>query len=196
MKKTHIVCILDSSGSMTRFTSDVVRSFNTFIEDQRDERGEALLTLVKFDTYNTTIHNRVDFKNVKPLSTREYYCDGMTAMYDAIGETLERIKDDKVFVIIQTDGKENESKNFTADKIKRLIADKKSKGWGFLFLAVGVDIKSTSSRIGLENDSVEFSKDSKGIETAFGAMSGAASNYRSSLDTNILMPSSYKRAMS
>lgn len=191
MSKAHIVCIIDNSGSMSSASRDVIKSFNTFTSDQTAERGEALLTLVTFNSYNKIVHDRVDFKDVGELTRSDYSCGGMTAMYDAIGETLNRIKDDKVYVIIQTDGRENDSNDFNSRQVTDMINAKKSLGWEFLFMGADIDVRAAADKIGLANDAVEFNKNSKGIEVAYSTMSGNASNFRCSLDTKKLYPASY-----
>ena len=193
MKKTHIVCIIDNSGSMSYVASNVIKSFNIFLKDQQDERGEALLTVVLYNSYHTTICDRVDIKSALPLNQNTYIAKGMTAMYDAIGHTLDKIKDDDVYVVIQTDGKENDSETYTSDMIINLVGEKRRKGWDFLFMGADIDVKKAAIKIGLEDKSEEFDKNSKGIEVAFSTMSGKASNYRASLDKTILRPASYSK---
>ena len=129
---TEIVFILDRSGSMSRLVEDTIGGFNSFIETQKKEVGEAVLTTILFDDQYEILHNGVDIKNVKPMTTKEYSARGMTALLDAIGKTINNVGDrlnktddkdkpSKVIFVITTDGQENSSKEFTQKQIKEMI---------------------------------------------------------------------------
>jgi len=175
MEKVHIVCILDKSSSMSFASYNIIKSFNTFSDIQKNERGNANITLVHFNTTVDTICKDIDISDSPELNISNYSCRGMTALYDAIGETILSINDKNVYVIIQTDGEENSSKNFNKEKISALI-----------------NSSYNASLIGLEKEAMTFYKTSNGIESAFSEMSGKVSNYRCSLDKNRLYPKSYK----
>jgi len=192
MEKVHIVCILDKSSSMSFASYNIIKSFNTFSDIQKNERGNANITLVHFNTTVDTICKDIDISDSPELNISNYSCRGMTALYDAIGETILSINDKNVYVIIQTDGEENSSKNFNKEKISALINSKKKSGWQFLFMGADIDVSYNASLIGLEKEAMTFYKTSNGIESAFSEMSGKVSNYRCSLDKNRLYPKSYK----
>jgi len=124
---TEIVFILDRSGSMCSLVNDTIGGFNSFIEDQKQEDGEALLTTILFDDQYEILHNGVNIKTVKPMTTKEYSARGMTALLDAIGKTINTVGDrfnkldednkpSKVIFVITTDGQENQSKEFKLKK--------------------------------------------------------------------------------
>jgi len=190
----ELVTLLDASSSMDWLENTVIKGFNTYIQDQKLERGNATISLYKFssrDRYKC-IYYKEDVKNIKDISTNEYYTDGLTAMYDGIIETIKNTHSKNVFMCIQTDGEENDSKHSSSD-VKALILKKKKEGWKFLFLGTNINVKESARKIGLEDSFYEFNNNSKGLEVAFAEMSRGASNYRASLDNNILLPKSYKR---
>ena len=137
-----ITMILDCSGSMEGLSEQVIISFNDFLEEQKTIEGEATVSLVRFNNHYSPIYAGVDLQNAEQLNTDNYIAGGNTAMFDAIGrtiqETKERIKPgtaDVVFVIT-TDGLENASQEYSGAQIKDMIADCESQyGWHFLYLA-------------------------------------------------------------
>ena len=93
MKKdlTEIVFILDRSGSMSGLEADTIGGFNSMIEKQRKEDGEALVSTVLFDNLSEVIHDRVDIRDIKPMTDRDYTVRGCTALLDAIGGAIHHI---------------------------------------------------------------------------------------------------------
>ncbi len=187
-QKPHIVCIIDMSGSMSGTQSEIVGSFNHFLDEQKAERGDAYLTLVFFDDRYDVIYDRIDIQEAEHIDRSMYQPRGMTALYDAVGRAIKDATDDAGFVLIQTDGLENSSNKYTRAQIQKLIKDKEEEGWDFMFLGADINAKSVGDTIGLGDKSVQFNKTAHGIETAYSAMSGATSMYRASLDTQKLTP--------
>ena len=162
MKKnlTELVFILDRSGSMHGMESDTVGGFNSFIEKQKGEDGRAYVTTVLFSTSNLKLHDRLDIREVAPLSEREYYVGGCTALYDAIGDTVEHISTvhryireedlpEKTIFVITTDGYENASHKYSAAAIRQKIKERESLGWEFLFLGANIDAFAAADDIGI-----------------------------------------------
>ena len=90
MKKnlTEIVFILDRSGSMSGLEGDTIGGFNGILEKQKKQPGEALISTVLFDHESEVIHDRADLQNMKPLTDKEYYVRGCTALLDAVGGAI------------------------------------------------------------------------------------------------------------
>jgi hypothetical protein len=191
MKKdlTDIIFIIDQSGSMFGLQDDTVGGFNTFLNEQKNVDGEAKITTVLFNSSVTTLYERVDIKEVKPLTEKEYIPNGWTAMLDAIGISITKagkaysdLPDDerpsKVLVMITTDGKENCSSEYTHEQIKNMINHQKEKyNWEFVFTGANIDSRSTGNAIGLSN-TANYSASGQGIQTVYTAMSKAATSYR------------------
>lgn len=146
---TDIICILDRSGSMAAVWQDAIGSFNTFLEDQKKHPGAARMTLTMFDHEYDIKFSCKPLNEVEALTRKTYMPGGMTALYDAVGRTInefeERVgrmegdeKPDKVLFVILTDGEENSSREFKQDQIKKMIADiHASKDREVVFLAAG-----------------------------------------------------------
>ncbi len=204
MKKdlTELVFILDRSGSMGGLESDTIGGFNSMLSKQKAEEGECRITTVLFDNHYALLHDRLDIRAVNPITTREYYVGGSTALLDAIGITINKIvsvqkntaedyRAEKVMFVIITDGQENASREFTAEQVKKQIELEKNKyGWEFVFLGANIDAVETANRFGIGADrAVDYVADSKGTRLNFEMMSEAVSSFRccETLDTAPLM---------
>ena len=128
---TELVFILDRSGSMAVLESDTIGGYNAFIEKQKSESGEAILSTVLFDNKIELLHERVDIKNVATLTEKEYVVRGSTALLDAIGISINSIigahnkltgdeRPEKVLFVIITDGMENSSNEHSINKIRSM----------------------------------------------------------------------------
>ena len=171
-KKLDVIFILDKSGSMGGQEENTISSFNEYLEKEKKNKYETNITTVLFsDTYNV-IHDRVPVSKVKKLTNKEYYVGGCTALYDALGNTINDIssKDtDKVLFIIITDGYENASREYHIDDIKKLI--KKHKDYEFIYIGADIDSYGAGSAIGIKKDNIaNFKKDRKGTKTLFNAV--------------------------
>jgi hypothetical protein len=182
----QIICILDRSGSMGPLASDVIGSYNTFIEQQQKEPGEAEVTLVLFDTQYEVVYDKMDLKNVPELTSKEYFARGNTSLLDAIGRAVSTCDSKDAMVLIQTDGEENSSCEYTKDMIKKLIDDKENLGWDFIFLGANIDAISAGGSFGMKcGKSFQYDATGSGVTQAFSAMSNATTSYRSSKSDNI-----------
>lgn len=192
MKKnlTELVFILDKSGSMAGLETDTIGGFNGMIEKQKKEEGEALVTTVLFSTELSTLHDRIDIKEVKKMTEEEYYVGGCTALYDAIGCNIKHIEKihkyirpedvpENTLFVITTDGFENASKKYDRAALKKLIEKKEEEGWKFLFLGANIDAEETAERIGIKRDNaVEYINDESGIGAVFESVNMAVCNMR------------------
>ena len=92
MKKnlTEMVFILDKSGSMAGMENDTIGGFNSMIDRQKKQEGEALVSTVLFSNESRVIHDRVDIRKIEPMNEQQYYVGGCTALIDAIGGWRDR----------------------------------------------------------------------------------------------------------
>lgn len=195
MKKnlTELVFILDRSGSMAGLEDDTVGGFNSMVEKQRKLKGDAFISTVLFDGVSEVIHDRVDISEIKPLTREEYYVRGCTALLDAIGGAIHHImnihkyaRDEDVpehtVFVITTDGMENASREYSAERVKKMIEQQKEKaGWEFLFLGANIDAVGTAASFGIGADrAVDYRSDSTGTQLNFSVLSDAISSVRSS----------------
>ncbi len=179
----ELVFILDRSGSMAGLEKETIGGYNSMIEKQKKEEGEALVTTVLFDHHYERITYRTPISEVKPLTEKEYYPRGMTALLDAIGRTIERIvlehkeedkeKPDKTIFVITTDGLENASRNFNYNTIKEMITyEEKEYGWEFIFLGANFDVFNVTDRLGIRRErAVRYSRSRQGVDLNYAEMS-------------------------
>lgn len=193
MKKglTELVFILDRSGSMSGLESDTIGGFNSMLEKQRKEEGECNITTVLFDHAYELLHDRIDIRAVSPMTDKEYFVRGSTALLDAIAQTVNKLvgvqkntaedyRAEKVMFVIITDGYENASREFTADMVKAMIEHEKAKyGWEFIFLGANIDAVETASHFGISADrAVDYVPDGEGTALNFQAMSETVACFR------------------
>lgn len=88
---TELVFILDRSGSMAGLEADTIGGFNSMIAKQKKEAGEALVSTVLFDRDSTVIHDRLPLEKVPPMTEKDYFARGCTALLDAVGEAIHHI---------------------------------------------------------------------------------------------------------
>ena len=187
----ELVFILDRSGSMCGLESDTIGGFNSMMEKQKKENGDVLVTTVLFDDRIELLHNRTDIRALSPLTEKDYYVRGSTALMDALGSTITRIarthehmaedyRPGKTMFVIITDGYENASREYSRAKVKEMIEHEKSKyGWEFLFLGANIDAVTTARTMGIDEDyAVDFHADSQGVALNYCVLSDAVSSAR------------------
>lgn len=193
MKKdlSELVFILDRSGSMSGLESETIGGYNSMLEKQKKEEGEAVVTTVLFDNQYELLHDRIDLKGISGITDREYYVRGTTALLDAIGKTINKIgnaqkhtnedqRAERVIFVITTDGMENASREYSDSKIKAMIEHQKSKyGWEFIFLGANIDAVETAGRFGISEDrAVNYNADSVGTILNYEVIGEAVSTIR------------------
>ncbi|MBR6350974.1 MAG: VWA domain-containing protein [Firmicutes bacterium] len=177
---TELVMILDRSGSMGGLESDTIGGFNGMIEKQKKEEGEALVSVVLFDDRMDVIYDRVDIRKIEPMTDKQYYVRGTTALLDAVGRAVHHIKNvhkyireedvpEKTIFVITTDGLENASREYSYDAVKKLIEQQKEeKNWEFMFLGANIDAVKEAGRIGISaSRAARYNADSAGTAKNF-----------------------------
>lgn len=186
-----MVFILDRSGSMGGLEKDTIGGYNSLIEKQKKEEGEALVSTVLFDHEQEVLLDRVPLDKIKEMTEDEYYVRGCTALLDAIGGAIHHIGNihkyareedvpEKTIFVITTDGLENASKRYSYRDIKKMIKRQEEKyGWEFLFLGANIDVAKESDRLGIREDrAVRYVNDSEGIELNYEVVGCAMSAMR------------------
>ena len=149
-----IVFVMDASGSMLSMGDEPIQGLNSFYKTQK-ESGEFTSTLVFFNSVVTFHHQNINGKDVPSLTNDDYHRDGMTALYDAIGMSIEyqkNIKTENVIVVILTDGLENASREYKRSTIKTLITKMEEKHkWTFVYLGANQDAFAVSQGLGIRH---------------------------------------------
>jgi len=196
-EKTHIICILDRSGSMSSIISDSIGGFNTFLKQQKELPDEATLTVALFDDQYELLYDNIDIKKADELTNKIWIPRGTTALYDAIGKTINiektnfaKLGDEKpskVLVCIVTDGQENASREYNIDNVKKLIKKCEKDNWNFLYLAANQDAFDVGTSFGVSaGNTYTFNATSAGTTVMYNAVASTATSYRgmSSNDSN------------
>ena len=193
MKKnlTEIVFILDRSGSMAGLEGDTIGGFNAMIQRQKREAGEAVVSTVLFDDQREVIHDRVDIRLLPPLTEKEYYVRGCTALLNAVGKAIRHIgnvhkyareedRPEKTLFVITTDGMENASRSYSYDRVKSMIQRQKEKyGWEFIVLGANIDAAREAARFGIHADyAANYNADREGTAVVYETVTDAICHVR------------------
>ena len=174
-KITEVVFIIDASGSMILLSEDVVGSINGVLEEKRKVAysEKVLVTTVLFNNVTHFVHESAPILDVPLLTAEQYSPKGLTALFDAIGETIEllqnfrlynRQKTTRTLVFIMTDGKENASRRFDRATIQKMIVDRQKEGWEFVFLAANINAEETARDIGIRKErAIGWLADERGV---------------------------------
>ena len=188
---TELVFILDRSGSMSGLEGDTIGGFNSMIAKQKREPGAALVSTVLFDSECAVIHDRVPLDRVPPLTEREYFTRGCTALLDAVGGAIHHIGSihkyarredvpERTLFVITTDGCENASRRYDYETVRRMIEREKSRyGWEFLFLGANIDAAGEAARFGIAPDrAVSYKCDKAGTALNYEVIGEAVRSVR------------------
>ncbi len=194
MKKglTELVFILDRSGSMGGLEADTIGGFNSLLEKQKREEGEALVSTVLFDNEIQVLHDRVRLEEVPPMTEHDYFVRGCTALLDAVGGAIHHIGNihkyaraedvpEHTLVVITTDGLENASRRYDAPKVKKMVQRQQEKyGWEFLFLGANIDAVETAGHFGIAPQrAANYHSDHAGTALNYEVLSQAVCSVRS-----------------
>lgn len=190
---TEIVFILDRSGSMSGHEESTIAGFNSAIEEQKNAAGTALVSTVLFDHEREVLHDRVDLREIRPMTTKEYWTRGSTALLDAVGYSIRHIsnihkyarKEDvpaKTLFFIITDGWENASRRFRRSEIKKMIEEREEKhGWSFIYLGANVDAFAEAGSFGIRREhAFDIVEDARGNRVAYRAIGELCRDARAS----------------
>ena len=194
--KTEILVITDRSGSMGSIADDVIGGFNRFLKDQKRQPGDARMTYTQFDGEYQVVYTARNIQQVEELNHSTFVPRGSTALFDAIGRTLneqgKRIKDEAwaelVVVCIITDGEENASKEYSKSRVREMVSHAEANGWKFLFLAANQDAFAASRDFGSSAKySGNFAANSAGVAMAYQSTSATLSALRSGQNPDKLL---------
>ena len=177
---TEMVFVLDRSGSMSGLAADTIGGFNELIEKQKKIEGDAYVTTVLFDHEYEVLHDHVALGEVAPLSDKEYFARGSTALLDAVGRTIDSVgarlaaapeeeRPEHVVFVITTDGRENSSREYTAQRVREMVEHQQQKySWQFVFLGANMDAVSEARNLGISAKyAADFTPTGRGVNRMY-----------------------------
>ncbi len=203
--QTHVSFVLDSSGSMQNIAEDTKGGFNSFLADQRDEEGNATVTLIDFNTNVDVVYEAQDIEEAPELDSDTYTPSGQTALHDAIitaidtaSARIEELDDEEkpetVVVVVLTDGQENASETPGETVRERVEQQQEEHGWEFLFIGANQDAALTAEGIGMDSGRALSMQDSgEGTRAAYESTSTRISNARQQGTTGTYTDADRKR---
>jgi uncharacterized protein YegL len=183
---TEIVYILDRSGSMGGLEADTIGGFNSMMEKQKKTGEDALVSTVLFDDECEVLYDRVPLGKVEKMTDKQYYVRGCTALLDAVGGAIKHIgnvhkyareedRPEKTIFVITTDGMENASRNYSYEKVQKMVKRQQKKyGWEFIFIGANIDAYAEAQKLGVRKErAVNYVSDSMGTATVYAGVSAA-----------------------
>lgn len=202
---TEMVFVLDRSGSMSGLAADTIGGFNELIEKQKKIEGDAYVTTVLFDHEYEVLHDHVALKDVAPLTDKEYFARGSTALLDAVGRTIDSVgarlaaapeeeRPEHVVFVITTDGMENASREYTAKQVREMVEHQQQKySWQFVFLGANMDAVSEARNLGISAKyAADFTPSHSGVRKMY---SMALDSVMSDKRTGVSLSADWKSAL-
>lgn len=175
---------------MSKIKDDTVGGFNTFLDDQKNEKGTATVSLYDFNTNVERVYEGYPIEDAPQLRDDDYTPAGQTALHDAlytavtetadyVGQFEESEQPDTVIVVILTDGKENASETHQEQVREQIKIRSKDHGWEFLFIGANQDAALTANKVGIDPDrSLDMAHSGDGAEAAYKSTSDRVSQAR------------------
>ncbi len=188
---TELVFILDRSGSMSGLEKDTIGGFNAMIARQKKQDGKAFVSTILFNQESKVVHDRVALEDVSDMTEETYTVGGCTALLDAVGDAIRHVRSIHKYArsedvpahtlfVITTDGMENASHCYTAEKVREMIeTQKESAGWEFIFLGANIDAVQTARHLGIREDrAATYLNDDVGTAKNYDAVCACVSEVR------------------
>lgn len=190
---------------MAGLEGDTIGGYNSMLDRQKKEDGEAIVSTVLFDDRSEVLHDRVSLDKMEHITEQAYYVRGCTALLDAVGGAVKHIatvhryareedRPEKTLFIITTDGMENASRRYDYEKVRDMVERQKEKyGWEFLFLGANIDAIQVAGRFGIQKEyAVNFECDSEGTRLNYDVVSRAVSSVRANACLAEAVPACWK----
>ena len=182
-KKKQLVIgfVLDETGSMRQWMNATIDGFNEYLDARRTEDPDAQLILTLFNSENTREVFNGKVKDAPRLSQANYQPDHTTPLYDAVARGIRLAeaaasKGNPVLMVIQTDGLENASREFTQQQIFERVKQKREAGWTFIFLGADIDAFAVGAAMNMPQGNTLMYASADSVDM-FAQVSRASSRY-------------------
>lgn len=188
----HVGLLVDESGSMRPMAPAVIAGINEFIGDLKADPSETTAiraSLAMFDQRGGEPPVRVRFadlpiERVRQIGPSDYQPHGATPLNDAVMRTIRAVgrragRDERVMIVILTDGLENASETSTS-KLRAKILEREAAGWEFIYLGANQDTWAATEGIGLDRRGKHFAWDASGpgVEAALRVSGSRVKRFR------------------
>lgn len=183
----NVVFVIDESGSMGGTEADVIGGFKKVIDEQRAVKdGTCSVCYFKFASNVEKVFIGKDVNDVEYLDGK-YRPTGLTALFDGVGTAIDEVgkwldsmkeedKPEKTLVVIMTDGGENNSKDYTAEKVKEMIKHQEDKySWEFIYMGSDLTDAKDANSLGF---STKFYASKANYAANYDVLNLAISGYR------------------
>ena len=176
----EVVLLIDKSGSMKGLEEDTVKGYNSMLAKERQLSVPTNVTTILFSSDHEVLADRKPISEVPDMTLDSYKVRGATALYDTIGNAIEKTEavkgiDDtgsKVLFVIITDGLENYSQTYDQEKVRKLIDAQEEKGWEFVFIGANMDAEKEADTIGIKKENAAtYENSEKGVQANYQAVS-------------------------
>lgn len=202
----HNLIILDESGSMESIKKTIIQGFNELVQtiqgiEKQFPEQEHFISLLSFNGFgHKWLHFMDSASNLTQINDKNYNPAALTPLFDALGvgigklrQELQNQNDFNVLVTILTDGAENDSKEYAAIDIKKIIETLKKERWTFTYIGTDHDVEKIAVSISINNTLV-FEKNEEEINKMFVREQNARSNYSKRISRNEDTSSDYYKA--
>lgn len=189
--KTHVLLLVDESGSMAGLANDTRGGFATYLDSlTTDKTAKYRITVGLFHTEYRLLANAAKLKDTPRLNEHNYQPAGGTALLDAVGRIITDFEKDttladadRVLLVIMTDGEENSSHEYRLDTIRKMITDRTGGGrWGVIFIGSGIDAWQQAQGLGISRAStISVDHSAQGTRSTYSGLATASAGYASGL---------------
>ena len=187
--KIYNIVILDRSASMYPLRGAAVQGYNGILEVVRNAQEQNALVQQNYITlsfFNDSVTNVFDcdtVQSIPDLLLDDYRPQGNTALWDAIGVSLDSLKvrldsleNATAVVTIISDGLENASKHYSIYAVADRIDALKGQGVMFVFMGTNQDVAQTAASLHIDNYRV-FEYTAEGMKEAWQSGINASADY-------------------